>query len=869
MTTNKNSKQTDLPQHTPMMQQYLSIKAQHPTQLLFYRMGDFYELFFDDAKKAADLLDITLTARGQSGGEPIPMAGVPFHAVENYLAKLLNLGESVVICEQIGDPATSKGPVERKVTRILTPGTLTDEALLEEKTENLLVAIALAKNNIGIASIELSSGRLVLQEVNNFDALLNEIARLKPKELLIPEDFSFSEPLKPMPLLHKKPAWDFDYATAVKKLCLQLKVQSLAAFECAHFKMAITATGCLLRYLEETQRTHISHIHQIFVEKSEDFVQIDAHTCRNLELLYNYQNERKNTLFSVLDATQTPMGSRLLSRWLCRPLRNKAMIEKRQEAIASFIKLENLETLQKRLKEIGDMERVLARVGLLSARPRDLIKLRKALKVIPEIKSQLIKAKITAYATEDLNAHTSLCDLLHQALVENPPLVLREGGVIAKGYDATLDELRNLSENAEEYLKKLEQKEQKRTGLSTLKVGFNRVHGFYIEISRNQAVNAPKDYLRRQTLKNVERYITPELKTFEEKVLSSNEKALAREKMLFDALLQSLSAELKTLQSTAFLLAEIDVLANFAERAKTLDYKRPTLTHESTMAIEKGRHPVVEQVSEEPFIPNDTLLNNQTSMLLITGPNMGGKSTYMRQTALIVLLAHTGSFVPAKKATIGLVDRIFTRIGASDDLAKGQSTFMVEMTETANILHHATHQSLVIIDEIGRGTSTFDGLALAWATAYALSQNLRALTLFSTHYFELTHLAERLDNVENVHLDAKEHGDNLTFLHTVEKGPANKSYGLQVAKLAGIPQEVIKHAQKTLAKLEQKQSLKQENFAPPAPVTKTVKNPLAEKLVQAMATIDPDALSPKEALTKLYTLKEIAEAMHNVSEVPI
>ncbi len=864
MTTTKHSKQADLSQHTPMMQQYLRIKAEHPTQLLFYRMGDFYELFFDDAKKAASLLDITLTARGQSGGDPIPMAGVPYHAVENYLAKLLSLGEPVVICEQVGDPATSKGPVERKVTRILTPGTLTDEALLDDKRENLLVAIAINKASYGIASVELSSGRLVLQEVPSLTSLQNELERLQAKELLIPENFSLLEPLKSMPLIHKRPAWDFDYTTSVKKLCLQLNVHNLDAFECAHLKAAIEASGCLLRYAEETQRTTMHHIHQILVEQSEDFVQLDAHTCRNLELIQNLQGERKNTLHSVLDHTKTPMGSRLLSRWLCRPLRNHTQLQLRFDAVTAFIKMENLESFQTLLKEIGDMERVLARIGLQSARPRDLIKLRAALHVIPDIKNHLQQAAVlSAEKLSQLNPHAPLYDLLCKAIVENPPLVLRDGGVIAKGYDDTLDELRNLSENAEGYLRELEQKEQKRTGLSTLKVGFNRVHGFYIEISRNQANNAPKDYLRRQTLKNVERYITPELKTFEEKVLSSNEKALAREKMLYEALLKTLTFDLKTLQSAALVLGEIDVLSNFGERAKTLDYHCPTLSKESGVAIEKGRHPVVEQLSNEPFIPNDIHLNANLSMLLITGPNMGGKSTYMRQTALIVLLTHVGSFVPAQSAMIGPIDRIFTRIGASDDLAKGQSTFMVEMTETANILHHATTQSLVIMDEIGRGTSTFDGLALAWATAYALSQRLHALTLFSTHYFELTHLAERLDNVENVHLDAKEHGENLTFLHTVEKGPANKSYGLQVAKLAGLPAYVIQHAQKTLQKLEQKQSLKQSS--PPLPEVKPVKNPQWEKLANYLEQVDPDTLSPKEALQKLYEIKNICGMIEPIS----
>lgn len=827
MTIKQESKQADLSGHTPMMQQYLRIKAEHPEHLLFYRMGDFYELFFEDAKKAAALLDITLTARGQSAGLSIPMAGVPFHAAENYLAKLLQLGESVVICEQIGDPNTSKGPVERQVARILTPGTVTDEALLEDKIETLLVCIAEHKGIFGIASAELSSGRLVLQEVSTETALHNELQRLKPAELLVQENFTLT---LPGTLVHKRPAWDFDYVTACRQLCLQLNTQNLAAFECEHLKVAITAAGCLLRYAQETQRTSMPHLHKILVEKSEDYVQLDRHTQRNLELIQNLQGERKNSLLDVLDHTQTPMGSRLLTRWILRPLRDQQKLKARQASVKYFCQHENLDTVQSLLKQVGDMERVLARVGLQTARPRDLIKLRAALLAIPKLK-KIIK-------NDTLNSHNDTCKLLVKAIVENPPLVIRDGGVIAKGYDETLDELQSLSENAEGFLRELEKKEQARTQLSTLKVGYNRIHGFYIEISRQQANAAPKEYIRRQTLKNAERYITPELKVFEEKVLSSNEKALAQEKILYDALLKTLLNDLKALQETASALAEIDVLVNFAERAKTLHYHCPTLSEKRGLEIMQGRHPVVEQVMKDPFIPNDLSLNEQTSLLLITGPNMGGKSTYMRQNALIVLMAHIGSFVPAEKAVIGPIDRIFTRIGASDDLAKGQSTFMVEMSEAANILHYATQNSLVIVDEMGRGTSTFDGLAIAWATMEALSK-ISAFTLFSTHYFELT----QLSNIENVHLDAKEYGEDLTFLHKVEKGPANKSYGLQVAKLAGVPEEVLKQATIKLRELEHHRPNENKNK----------QSLLEEKLIQ----IEPDQLSPKEALQKLYELKAL------------
>ncbi|MCS5712246.1 DNA mismatch repair protein MutS [Candidatus Berkiella aquae] len=836
-----------------MMQQYLGIKSQHPNQLLFYRMGDFYELFYDDAKKAAALLDITLTARGQSNGQGIPMAGVPFHAAENYLARLLRLGESVVICEQIGDPATSKGPVERQVTRILTPGTVTDEALQDAKQDNLLVAVSHEKNHFGIASLDLSSGRFILQEVATLNALQNELERLKPAELLLAENFPYTQIWDHKILIRKRPLWDFDHATAYRQLCLQLKTKNLQAFQCESLKLAIIAAGCLLRYTHETQRTALPHIHRILVEQANDFVQLDSHTLTNLELLTNLQGSREYTLLSILDNTTTPMGSRLLARWIARPLQARAPLQERQATIHA-LHHSALESLQDMLKNVGDMERILARVALQTARPRDLVKLQQALATVPKIKSLLQKAEaINKEKLARLQALPALCTRLKNAIVENPPQVIRDGGVIAKGYDEVLDELRGLSENADSYLQKLEKKEQARTKLSTLKVGFNRVHGFYIEISRQQAASAPKDYVRRQTLKNVERYITPELKIYEEKVLSSQEKALAREKQLYEALLKTLLVDLNTMQETAVILAEVDVLANLAERAKTFNYQCPTLSDEPGIDIKQGRHPVVEQVIKEPFIANDVLLNEQQTMLLITGPNMGGKSTYMRQTALIVLMAHMGSFVPAESAIIGPIDRIFTRVGASDNLAKGQSTFMVEMTETANILHYATPQSLVIIDEIGRGTSTFDGLALAYACADDLCQRLKSLTLFSTHYFELTELTERANQVKNIHLDAKEYDDELVFLHAVEQGPANKSYGLQVAKLAGLPKSVLTTAAKILSQLEQKQSLVK------APVKKSKPLKTPNVLHQALADLTPDEYSPKEALQKLYELKALVE----------
>lgn len=848
--------------HTPMMQQYLDIKSQHPDQLVFYRMGDFYELFFEDAKKAAALLDITLTARGQSGGAPIPMAGVPYHAAENYLAKLIQAGETVVICEQTGDPNTSKGPVERKVMRILTPGTVTDEALLQTKAENVLTAVAYHTHHFGIASLELSSGRFVLQEVDSLQNLQNELQRIHPCELLIPEDFPYPQAVKDFALVRKRPEWDFDYLTSLRQVCVQLKTKNLDAFQGKHLKIAITAAGCLLRYTRETQRSELPHIHKIEIENPNDYVQLDAHSRRNLEITKNLQGEKQGTLLSILDNTSTPMGSRLLSRWLNQPLLNREILQQRQSAIEGLLKEGSLQILQTLLKEIGDIERILARVALQSARPRDLVKLRKALHTAPKIKKLIQKIGILPpEKIAQFHVHPDIYQLLDKAIVEDPPVVIRDGGVIAQGFDKTLDELLSLSENATQFLDDLEKKEQARTKLSTLKVGYNRIYGFYIELSRQQAAHAPKEYLRRQTLKNVERYITPELKLFEEKVLTSKEKALAREKWLYDSLLKDLLMSLKTMQETASILAELDVLANLAERAKTLNYHRPNLTQTPGIEIIAGRHPVIEQVSDEPFIPNDLSLNAETSMLLITGPNMGGKSTYMRQTALIVLLAHIGSYVPAQQVTLGPISRIFTRIGASDNLAKGQSTFMVEMTETANILHYATPNSLVIMDEIGRGTSTFDGLALAWACAYELSQSICAFTLFSTHYFELTDWATQLTHTQNVHLDAKECDENLVFLHTVEKGPANKSYGLQVAKLAGVPKHVVARASKMLEKLEQK---------PLQPIksmpSKTTKPHPYQSLIQGLKKLDPDEYTPKQALQKLYDIQKMLHVAEKIEE---
>jgi DNA mismatch repair protein MutS len=790
-----------------MMQQYLRIKADYPDTLLFYRMGDFYELFYQDAQRAAQLLDITLTARGQSAGNPIPMAGVPFHAAENYIAKLLRQGLSIAICEQIGEPKTGAGPVERQVVRILTPGTVSDAAFLNDKRDNLLLALCYQDNRYGLATLDIGGGRFHLFEVSNDEALQSELARLQPAELLISENWQPPALLRDYQTqLRRRVSWEFDYDTAIRLLAEQMQTQDLHGFGCQDMRAALCAAGGLLQYVKMTQRAALPHVRTIQVERREESLLLDAASRRNLELTSNLAGGEENTLVSILDHTQTAMGSRLLKRWLNRPLRDHQILGERQNSVATFIQHSLHHALQTILKEIADLERILARVALKTARPRDLIALRTTLALLPILQQQLTGLSVHSVLLEQLrNVITpfpALQQLLNQAIVENPPVTIRDGGVIAVGYDAELDELLAISENAGGYLLALEEQEKTRTGLSSLKVGYNRVHGYYIEISRIQAQSAPTDYLRRQTLKNAERFITPELKTFEDKALSARDRALAREKILYDALLDKMMPNLPALQSCAQAIAELDVLTNFAERAVSQRWCCPQLSSQSGIFIAAGRHPVVEQVLEKPFVPNDVQLDDQQRMLIITGANMGGKSTYMRQIALIVLLAHIGSYVPAQSAQIGPVDRIFTRIGASDDLASGRSTFMVEMTETANILHNATEHSLVLMDEIGRGTSTFDGLSLAFACAHYLAQTIRAYTLFATHYFELTALVKEISSVRNVHLDATEYEDKIIFLHAVQPGPANQSYGIQVARLAGVPQAVIQHAKVKLQALE-------------------------------------------------------------------
>lgn len=850
-----------LSHHTPMMQQYLRLKAENPDILLFYRMGDFYELFYDDAKRASELLDISLTKRGASAGEPIPMAGVPFHAVEGYLAKLVQMGESVAICEQIGDPATSKGPVERKVVRIVTPGTVTDEALLSERVDNLIAAIYHHNGRFGYATMDITSGRFQLSEPQTEEEMAAELQRTSPRELLFPEDFSPVHLMASRQGNRRRPIWEFELDTAKQQLNQQFGTRDLVGFGVEQAKLGLCAAGCLIQYVKDTQRTALPHIRSLTWDRQDQSVILDAATRRNLELTHNLAGGTDNTLAEVLDHCATPMGSRMLKRWIHQPMRDNAALNQRLDAITELKETALYGELHPVLKQIGDIERILARLALRSARPRDLARLRHAMQQLPELHSVMSELK-QPHLTE-LRTHAEpmneLCDLLERAIKENPPVVIRDGGVIADGYSAELDEWRDLANGATEFLERLEAEERDRHGIDTLKVGYNNVHGFYIQVSRGQSHLVPPHYVRRQTLKNAERYIIEELKQHEDKVLNSKSRALALEKQLWEELFDLLLPHLEQLQQLAASVAQLDVLQNLAERAENLEYCRPTLVQEAGIHIQGGRHPVVERVMNEPFIANPIELNPQRRMLIITGPNMGGKSTYMRQTALIALMAHIGSYVPAESASIGPLDRIFTRIGASDDLASGRSTFMVEMTETANILHNATRNSLVLMDEIGRGTSTYDGLSLAWASAEWLAKEIGAMTLFATHYFELTELPNVLPHLANVHLDAVEHGDGIAFMHAVQEGAASKSYGLAVAGLAGVPKPVIKNAR---AKLQQLELLSSQPAETRKPSRVDIANQLSlipepSAIEQALAGVDPDQLTPRQALDMLYQLKKL------------
>ena len=844
-----------------MIQQFLKIKSEYPDLLLFYRMGDFYELFFEDAVKASELLEITLTKRGKASGQDIPMCGVPYHAAEGYLAKLVKLGESVALCEQIGDPATSKGPVERQVVRVITPGTLTDDALLQNQQENLLCALWQDNQQYGLASLDLASGRFTLYPLATESAVNSELERLGPAELLIVEDN-----IKPLAdfNLTRRPIWHFDEETAFSLLTQQFKTQDLIGFGCQKDDaMAVCAAGALLQYIQETQKSALPHIQGLRVERHEDSIIIDAATRRNLEISQSLSQNPKHCLLGLLDKTATAMGSREIKRWIGQPLREIELVTARHQCIQFLLEGLYYADLNQILKGIGDIERIISRIALKSARPRDLTVLRESLRLLPELQEQLNfnQALITESPFIDLKQQIStypkMVDLLSRAVIETPPVLIRDGGVLAEGYDAKLDELRNISKNADQFLLDLEQAEKKRTGIDGLKLGYNRVHGYYIEVSRLHSDKVPEDYIRRQTLKGAERYIIPKLKKFEEQVLSSKERALAREKMLYEALLEQLIPKISALQYSIAAIAQLDVLVNFAERAESLNLQRPTLSNKDLIQIKGGRHLVVEQVSDNPFVANDVAMHNKRRMLTITGPNMGGKSTYMRQTALIVLLAYTGCFVPAESATIGVIDRIFSRIGASDDLAGGRSTFMVEMEETANILHNATSHSLVLMDEIGRGTSTFDGLSLAYACAIELAEKIKCYCLFATHYFELTELPKTFLSISNVHLNAKEHGEQIIFLHRVKEGSASQSYGLQVATLAGVPRIVVKRAKQYLFELEKSNIQTQGAGLQLSLFDEETK--MESETLSELAKLKPDNLTPKQALDMLYALKKAAQ----------
>jgi DNA mismatch repair protein MutS len=844
------------PEHTPVMQQYLGFKAEFPGMLLFFRMGDFYELFYDDARRAARLLDITLTTRGRSAGEPIPMAGVPHHAVDTYLARLARLGESVAVCEQIGDPALSRGPVERRVTRIVTPGTITDEALLEDRRDCLLAAVHVEAGGYGMACLDLAAGRFSVIELDGRQPLESELKRLEPAEILISEGLSGTDWLKNLTLrVTVQPPGNFTAAMAGGELARQYGTAEPAAFGLEEAPRATVAAGAVLRYAHETQRREMPHLQPPRLERFAAGIILDAVSRRNLELEHDLSGRREHSLLAVLDSTVTSMGARLLRRWLHLPVRDHDALRLRLDAVGCLIENRRYIELREHLRGIRDMERMLSRVVLKSARPRDLSGLRDSLAALPSLCGNL--DGMESPRLDALRAGISCCpelrDVLQRALVEAPPATAREGGVIAGGFDAQLDELRQLGADAGEHLAAFEARERERTGIAGLRVGFNRVHGYYIEVSRARSESVPSGWRRRQTLKGVERFITDELQHFEDRILGARGKALARELMLYEMLLERVGADLGPLQETAAAIAELDVLAAFAERATELNFNRPEFTDEDGIRIISGRHPVVEQLRTEPFIANDARLTRDRRMLIITGPNMGGKSTYMRQVALIVIMAHMGSYVPAAEARLGPVDRIFTRIGSADDLASGRSTFLVEMIETANILNNAGPHSLVLLDEIGRGTSTYDGLALAWACAEQLAVETGSFTLFATHYFELTALAGRLDGAANVHLDAVEHGDRVVFMHAVREGPADRSYGLQVARLAGIPAAVIDLARKRLEEIQS------DPRSPAAPQSGEDLFPAQHPALEMLSRVDPDTVTPKEALETLYRLRALLE----------
>ena len=844
------------------MQQYLRIKAEYPDMLLFYRMGDFFELFFEDARRAAKLLDLTLTSRNKNSPDEIPMAGVPVHATEGYLAKLLKRGESVALCDQIGDPTTSKGLVERKVTRVITPGTVIEEELLDRQKENYLLAICSHEKNYGLAYLDLSSGRFLLQTCNSIQELYDEIERIQPAEILLAEDALLNTNLTVLSDKYTSrsiPTWHFEFESSVTELCKQFGTKDLSGYGCDNHPFAISAAGAVLQYVKDTQKTQLPHIDGLQICHKDEYLAIDSVTRKNLEIETSTQGDSKHSLVNVLDKTACAMGSRCLRTWLNQPTRIESVLLQRHAAISELLQLNNYDDIHNLLTNIKDIERIRSRIALKTAQPRDLDALRSTLQCIPSIQQTLInyQSKLLLESSKQLDGHEALTLKLEQALGEELPQLIRDGGVIKEGYDEKLDELRNISTNANQFLVDLEQQEKTATNITNLKVSYNRIHGYFIEIPRSQADRAPEHYTRRQTLKNAERYITPELKKFEDDVLSAKERSLKREKFLYEQLLADLNDDLTIIQNCSKAIAQVDAIATFAERAATLNYVQPTFTEDNVLQIKQGRHPVIEHVQNDPFTANDVYMNEQRKLLLITGPNMGGKSTFMRQIALITWLAYSGSFVPAEECKIGPIDAIYTRIGASDDLSSGRSTFMVEMTEAANILNNASKQSLVLMDEVGRGTSTYDGLSLAWCCAEHLSEVNQSYCLFATHYFELTQLPELFDRIHNVHIDAIEHNEKIVFLHAVKEGPANQSYGLQVAQLAGIPKSVIANAKLKLKQLEsevaQTKSTNQQSQLGLA-----LEEEITHPSVEYLENVDPDELTPKEALEILYKLKSLS-----------
>ena len=848
--------------HTPMMQQYLHIKKEYPNTLLFYRMGDFYELFFDDAKIAADILDITLTARGKNQDNPIPMAGVPYHAAENYLAKLIKQGLSVAICEQVGDIQT-KGPIERKVVKVLTPGTVIDDIFLNDNKENIIIAIYHKKSQYGMAYLDISTGLFRLKDQLTHHEFMSEMERLQPSEILYPEKFHQLEAISHYQGLQQRPSWDFDIDTAKKNLSLQFKTHDLSGFGIENAELGLSAAGALWIYLKDTQKIELPHIHSIIKEEMNTFLYLDMMTRHHLELTSTSSQHENSTLFAILNNTATPMGARLLHRWIHQPIRDRIEINHRLSIVENILCTQLYTELYPCLKKIGDLERILSRLSMRNARPKDFVKLKHALSALPELQTIFSSTDYPIFQDiqQKINTFPEQVILLHQAIEDNPPLLIREGGVIKARYNETLDHLRNLSQGACDYLTQLESRERQRTGISSLKIEYNKVHGYYIEISKAQAKLVPSDYIRKQTLKNNERYIIEELKAHEDKVLSSQNEALSLEKQLYDELFDLLLPQLKSLQETATFCAYLDVLQNFSERAHTNEYTKPTLVDNKEIMIQSGKHPIIEQLTQEPFIANPVELHKNRELLIITGPNMGGKSTYMRQVALIIIMSHIGCYVPAQEAKIGAIDRIFTRIGACDDLSSGRSTFMVEMTESANILHNATENSFILLDEIGRGTSTYDGLALAWSIASYIADNIQAMTLFSTHYFEMTQLSEHHNNIANIHFEAIEHNQSIAFMHQVKEGAANKSYGVQVAQLAGLPQSVITLAKNKLIALElenpnQNNSHVKENNQERIDEYHTLKNTMETiaPILEEIEEVDINQLSPIDALNLLNSM---------------